>query len=98
METSIQDIVQQANYQVRAAKADDIRQKNGQNTIVLFELGNYYEGYNESAEALHDILQFPITSMGKISITYFKKTCDYWVFPRLIREGYKICIYQKGQF
>ena len=77
---------------VRAQKAEDIRTKSGENTIVLFGIGNTYEAYNESAEELHTICKFPIIHFGKIAHLDFKKDCDFWVFPKMVREGFKICI------
>lgn len=88
----IQTIVQHANLMIRAQRADDIRKKNGSNTIVLFVIGNYYEAYNESAEQLHTICKFPIIHYGNIPTLDFKKDCDAWVFPKMVREGFKLCI------
>lgn len=88
----IQTINHQANLMIRAQKSEDIRTKSGSNTIVLFAVGNTYEAYNESAEQLHTICKFPIIHYGNIPTLDFKKNCDAWVFPKMVREGFKLCI------
>lgn len=98
MEISIQDIVQHAGLQVRAVTSSDIIAKHGNNTIVLFQIGNQYEAYNESAEQLHTICEFPIIHHGNITTLEFNQDCDFWVFPKMIREGYKICVMEKEQY
>lgn len=84
------------NIKLQATKADDIRTKNGKNTIVLFEVGNNYEAYNESADALHDICKTPLTTEGSITSTEFKTENADVIFPKMIRKGYKFCIFEKG--
>lgn len=98
MEIKLQDIVHQANMQERAVKANDIRTKNGECTIVLFKVGTNYECYNESAESVHDICKTPLFFMGSISSTDFKEECLDTILPKLIREGHKVCIFEKGQY
>lgn len=98
LEMNIQDIVQTANMKIRAAKAAEQREKFGNNTIVLFAVGDSYEAYNESAEALHDICKQPLFYQGNISSTDFRTTCSDWIFPKMIKEGYKFCIFEKGQY
>ena len=98
MEIKLQDIAQNVNMQVKANWTNDIRTKNGKNTIVLFVVGNYFEAYNESAEALHDICKIPLFFMGSISSTDFKKESADWIFPKMIRKGYKFCIFENGQY
>lgn len=95
MEINIKDI---ANIQVRAAKAAEKRAKCGNNTIVLFEVGNNYEAYNESAEVLHDICNHRLYFMGRMSSTHFRKECFDLIAPKMIREGYMFCIHEKGQY
>lgn len=98
LEMNIQEIAQTAGMKIRAAKAAEQREKYGNNTIVLFAVGDRYEAYNESAEALHDICNQPLFFMGTISSTDFRKECTDWIYPKMIREGYKLCIFEKGQF
>lgn len=95
MEINIQDI---AYMQARATKAAEKRAKSGNNTIVLFEVGNKYEAYNESAEALHDICNHRLFFMGRMSSTHFRKECFDLIAPKMIREGYMFCIYEKEQY
>lgn len=98
LEMNIQDIVQTANLKIRAAKAAEAREKYGNNTIVLFEVGDYYEAYEESAEALHEICKQILFFNNPISSTEFRKECSDWIFPKMIKADYKICIYYKGQY
>lgn len=98
MEIKIQDIVQDARVQERALKASDIIAKHGKNTIVLFVIGNRYEAYDESAEQLNTICNYPITYNGKTGTSEFPKDSDFWVFPKMIRAGFKICIFEAGTY
>ena len=98
MEIIFQDIAQHANMQARATKAAEKRAKSGKNTIVLFEVGDNYEAYNESAEALHDICNHRLFFMWSMSSTHFNKECFDLVAPKMIRKGYMFCIYEKGNF
>lgn len=81
-----------AEMQERAVKSAEIITKYGDNTIVLFENGTHYEGYNESAEHLNTICKLPITQNGKIAHMVFKRDCDAWIFPKMVREGFQFCI------
>ena len=98
LEMNIQDIVQTANMKIRAAKAAEAREKYGNNTIVLFEVGDYYEAYNESAETLHEICKQILYFNGNISSTEFRKECTDWIFPKMIKNDYKLVIFDKGQY
>lgn len=86
---------QQANdptINMLANKCKDYEKKFGTNTIVLLEIADTYEAYNKSAEQLHTICKIPIIYYGNTATLDFKKDCDTWVFPKLVREGFKICI------
>lgn len=98
MEISIQEIVQNAGMQVRAVKASDIIAKHGENTIVLFEIGDTYETYNDNAELIHKYCKFPVIYCGHIAHLDFRKDCKFWVIPKMIKAGYKFCIMEKGTF
>lgn len=76
----------------RAQKSEDIRTKHGENTIVLFVRDGFYEAVEESAKSLHVICHARLISCGNITYTYFKKDSDFWVFPKMIRKGFKLCI------
>lgn len=98
MEISIKDIVQNAGMQERAIKASDMIAQYGDNTIVLFEIGDMYETYNDNAEQIHTICKIPIIHYGNLPYLDFKKTNEDWVFPKMIRRGFKISIMTKGTF
>lgn len=86
------------NIMLKANKAAEIISKNGASTIVLFESERYFETFNDNAEQIHKFCKFQIIHYGKIAHLDFKKECSNWVFPKMIREGYKICIMQKGTY
>lgn len=92
MEVQFQDIVQYANMKMRVSKASSMIKEYGENTIVLFRIGDTYETYESNAEAVHKICEFPIIHFGKIAFLDFKVDCNFWVFPKLVRAGFKICI------
>lgn len=75
-----------------AEESAKIRKRSGNNTIVLITTGEYYKAVDESARNLHAICNTRLISCGSISYTYFQSHDDYWVFPKLIREGFKLCI------
>lgn len=83
----------------RAQKDLEIRAKYGKNTIVLCEHSkDYYEAYGESAEELHKHLELAIIYFGDTPVAEIKHDCQFWVFPRLIRNGFKICIYDSKDY
>lgn len=84
------------SIRIRASKTDEIRNKNGNNTIVLFQVGDNYEAYEECAEAIHDICGTPLIYQGNTAFTDFKTECDFWIFPKMIREHYKLCIIEQN--
>lgn len=98
LELNIQEIAQTAGMKIRAAKAAELREKYGNNTIVLFAVGDRYEAYDESAEALHDICKQPLFYQGSISSTDFRKTCTDWIYPKMIKNGYKLCVFEPGEY
>lgn len=87
-----QTIAHNFDIEGRAQKSEDIRTKHGDNTIVLFVRDGFYEAFEESAKSLHVICHARLISCGNIIYTYFKKDSDFWVFPKMIRKGFKLCI------
>lgn len=84
--------------QERAVKAKEIIAKYGESTIVLFEVGDTYETYNENAEQVHTECKLPLNHYGNIAHLYFPKTRDGWVFRKMIRAGFKICILEEETY
>lgn len=98
MEIKFQEIVQHAGMQERAVKAKEIIAKYGESTIVLFEVGDTYETYNENAEEVHTECKFPLNHYGNIAHLDFPKSCSNWVFPKMVRAGFKICIMEEETY
>lgn len=86
---------QPSDMQKRIAYARSMREENGQSTIVLFEIGSTYEAYDESAELIHMNCKTHIVYTETFAFTDFKKDCEDWIFPRMIRKGYKLVIITK---
>lgn len=92
MEISIQDICQNATLKVRAAKSAEMREKYGNNTIVLFQSETQYMAYDASAEDLSKATGIYLNKIDGITSGWFPKKSDAIYFPRCIREGFKIAI------
>lgn len=92
MEISIQDICAYATCKVRLAKSQDIRLKHGENCIVLFDIGDYYEAYGDSANDLGDVLYQHVEDDRGTAKFLLLKNKDYVYLPKLIKAGYKVCI------
>lgn len=95
MEVQIQDICQFATMKVRAAKSEEIREKHGNNTIVLFVTGTWYKAFNESAEALTQATGITLSRYAGLRYAEFPKRAEDIYFARCVREGYKICILEQ---
>lgn len=95
METTLKFNDQPSDMKKRVAYARQFRLENGQNTIVLFEIGATYEAYDESAELLHKFCKTFIVHSETFTFTDFKQDSENWIFPCMIREGYKFAIITK---
>lgn len=98
MEISIQDIAHHANEMMRAKKIEEVRKNRGENTIVLFEVGDFMVTYGESAVDMARTLGLTLTYSGNITESAYPSKANDTYFPKLVREGYKLCIYDKGQY
>lgn len=98
MEISIQGIAQHANVMIRANKTEEVRKNHGENTIVLFEVGDFMETYGQSAVDMARTLGLTLTHSGNIKVSAYPSKANDTYFPKLVREGYKLCIYDKGQY
>lgn len=92
MEINIQTMAQHAKAMVRAEREKNLREKYGNNTIVLFTAGNYYVTYGESAHDLAQNTGIALTNLNNIWTAEFPTRADYVFFPRCIREGFKFRI------
>ena len=92
MEISIQTICQYATVKVRAAKSDELRLKYGDSTLILWRCGNYYIAYNDCANIIGRILDIRVDDNHGTNYIEIAKDAHFWVFPRLVRNGYRIAI------
>lgn len=92
MEITLQTICQYATNKVRAAKSAEMREKYGNNTIVLFESETHYMAYDASAEDLSRATGIYLNNIDGMITGWFPKKADTTYFPKCIREGYKIAI------
>lgn len=96
MEISIQDLAEHAGALTRAKKAEEYRKKFGEKTIILFEIGDFYETYEAGAVQMAHALGVTLRHCGNIKEAAFPSKAKDTYFPKLIRSGYKICIMGKG--
>ncbi len=92
MVISIQDICQAATRKVRAAKSEELHEKYGNNTIVLFEDSYKYTAYGKDAEILSEHCNVLTSLFAEVQSAEFRRDKADIVFPRLVRLGYKIAI------
>lgn len=92
MEISIQTICQFATVKVRAAKSDELLAKYGESTLILWRSGNYYIAYNDSARIIGRILNVRVDYNHGMDYIEIARDAHFWVFPRLVTNGYKIAI------
>ena len=92
MEISIQKICQFATERVRAAKSEELRAKYGDNTIILHELSYYYQAFDDDAKKLEELTNCKAYQFAGLTIAEFTKKNADIIFPRLVRNGYKLAI------
>lgn len=85
-------------YDERRKKADEIRNKYGDNTIVLFEVGDFYETYGEGAQQMAKAIGVTLRMVDRVKNAAFPVKAEHTYFPRLVREGFKLCIMTKGNY
>lgn len=92
MVITIQDICQFATRKVMAAKSEELHQKYGDNTIVLFEDSYKYTAYNKDAEIIAEHCDVLTSFFAEVPAAEFRRDKADIIFPRLVRLGYKIAI------
>lgn len=92
MEISIQDICQFATQKTKEAKSEEYREKYGQNTIVLFRVGDFWEAYGECAADLARATGVTITIQNGIRTAAYPKRIEDNYLPRIVREGFKVVL------
>lgn len=92
MIVSIQDISQAAKRKVMAAKSEELHEKYGDNTIVLFEDSYKYTAYNKDAEIIAEQFNVLTSFFAEVPTAEFRRDKADIIFPRLVRLGYKIAI------
>ena len=92
MTIDITTITQHANNMVRAQETENYMKKYGDCTIVIYQIGDYYKAYGKSADRITETInQLPLIENG--IMTYeFKKSNQDILFPRIVKNGYKIAV------
>lgn len=75
--------------------ANEIRHAHGTNTLVLYNDGQTYESYGNSAEIIHDICRTSLIYTGDIATTDLPAPALDIYLPKLIVKGYKVVILDK---
>lgn len=77
---------------LRAQKSINLRAKNGENTVVLFNDGNNYTAYGASALLLNTFINVDVSVENNIHMATMKQDLEFMLFPRLVKAGLKIAI------
>lgn len=82
-----------ASMAARVAKSQKYESMYNGTTITMHKVGNHYESYGNSAEVLHDVCNMCLIYYGTTPYTDMQPRTLDWVLPKLVREGYKIAIF-----
>lgn len=87
------DIETTETYAQRRRTTQEYQQKYGENTIVLFDLGEHYESYDQSAMLIEKACKDNKLAYHNEHYVYsISKREEDIIFPKIIREGNKIAI------
>ena len=92
MEIAITTLTEFGKDKIRATKEQEMRVKHVSSTLVLFEIGNYYVMYGESARAAAEVLNTETHERNREDIFEIPTRLDYMYFPKLVKRGYKMVI------
>lgn len=92
MVVSLDSINRMQSVLQMAADSDKIRSKYGLRTIVLYLIDGVYQAVGESARFVAICGHVGCTKLyNEWFATFSEKKADI-LFPRLVKEGFKICI------
>ena len=94
MEISITTLSEFGKDKIRATKEQELRTDHGSSILVLFEIGNYFVMYGESARAAAEVLNTETHERNREEIFEIPTRLDYMYFPKLVKRGYKMVIIQ----
>lgn len=87
---------QEPARQVRARirRADEIVKRHGKSTLNLFKVNDHYETYGRDAVYISQITGVRLNTRFKIDMIEFTLTAADIYFPKIVREGFKICVHE----
>lgn len=92
MVVSLDSINRMQSVLQMAADSEKIRSKHGLHTIVLFLIDGVYQAVGESARLLAICGHIGCTKVyNEWFATFSEKRADI-LFPRLVKDGFQICI------
>lgn len=94
MKTLVTDLNVAAFYKRRNEKSENLRAEQGNNTIVLWLNGTKYTAYGQSAYEIGRYRFSETFTEGGVNIATFPKQIEDTFFPKLVRDGYKIAIFE----
>lgn len=77
---------------VKEAQDREERVKHGASTIVLHEVGEYYQAYGESAADLGRYAGVGLMQRASIIYAEFPQRWEAMIFPKMVKKGYKLMI------
>lgn len=83
--------------EARRIVVTQIKKEHGQNTIILFKVGDVLKAYDEDAVIIAKYCGLVYNNVGtKDNCTITDITIasdkDYMIYPRMVKEGYKLCV------
>lgn len=83
------------DLRMRAHYAKSMREKHGEHTLVMFQLGDVWEAYDECAEIIEKLCGTHTTFSDGVTVTDWIEDYNYAIFARTVRAGYKIIVIEK---
>lgn len=78
----------------REEQSANYRQKYGSSTIVLFHIGAWYLAYGQNAIDLTEVTNMTLQHRNGRDFAEFPERSGDIYFPRCVREGFKIAIFE----
>ena len=78
----------------REEQSVNYRMKHGSSTIVLFHIGAWYLAYGQNARDITEVTNLTLEHRNGRDFSEFPERNSDIYFPRLVRCGYKIAIFE----
>lgn len=98
METKVVEIGTHHGLLKRMRYHEEFKYNHSSNTIVLFEVGNHLETYDNDARTIARYLGITLSKSLKIDSVEFPNRALDTYLPKLIRYGFSIAIIGKDFF